>query len=320
MTTTDSTMSPPLARLVGVTRRFGDVVALDDVSLDIAPGSIVGLLGPNGAGKSTLLSLLEGRRRPTSGNVELFGRAPDDPRARQRLGCTPQETGLPETLRVSEVLDFVSAHFDDAADRDVIASEFGLEPLLRKQTGALSGGQKRRLAVALAFVGNPRLVLLDEPTTGLDVDARHVLWNALRRQHERGATVVITSHYLEEIEALAERVVVIGEGRVLADDDLAAVLGRVGLRRVSLGGVPAETLDRMDGVVRTETDGGTVTAWVRDADSVVRALVRDGAAFTGLTVRPATLEEAFLTLTAGSGGDASSGAVPAVPYDDRRSA
>lgn len=317
MTTIDA---PPLARLTGVTRRFGDVVALDDVSLDIASGSIVGLLGPNGAGKSTLLSLLEGRRRPTSGTVELFGRPPSDPRSRQRLGCTPQETGLPETLRVSEVLDFVSAHFEDAADRAVIASEFGLEPLLRKQTGALSGGQKRRLAVALAFVGNPSLVLLDEPTTGLDVDARHVLWNALRRQHDRGATIVITSHYLEEIEALAERVVVIGEGRVLADDGLAAVLGRVGLRRMSLDGVSAEALERIDGVVRTETDGGTVTAWVRDADSVVRTLVRDGAAFAGLTVRPATLEEAFLTLTSGSSGDVPAGAhaVSAARADDRR--
>jgi ABC-2 type transport system ATP-binding protein len=305
-------VSAPLARLTNVTRRFGDVVALDDVSLDIEPGSIVGLLGPNGAGKSTLLSLLEGRRRPTTGSVELFGRAPGDPRARQRLGCTPQETGLPETLRVSEVLDFVAAHFDDAADRRAIAAEFGLDTLLRKQTGALSGGQKRRLAVALAFVGNPRLVLLDEPTTGLDVDARRVLWEALRRQHERGATIVVTSHYLEEIEALAERVVVIGDGRVLADDALAAVLGRVGLRRVTVDGVAAGDLAAIDGVVRTETTGRRVTAWVRDSDAVVRALVVAGSPFSGLTVRPATLEEAFLTLTTHAG--------PTAPPHDRISA
>jgi ABC-2 type transport system ATP-binding protein len=295
MTITDTS---PLARLTRVTRRFGDVTALDDVSLDIAPGSIVGLLGPNGAGKTTLLSLLEGRRRPTSGTVELFGLAPDDPRARQRLGCTPQETGLPDTLRVSEVLDFVAAHFDDAADRGTIAAEFGLEPLLRKQTGALSGGQKRRLAVALAFIGNPRLVLLDEPTTGLDVDARHTLWNALRRQHERGATIVVTSHYLEEIEALAERVVVIGAGRVLADDDLAGVVGRVGVRRVTLDRADQAVVAAMDGVVRTETDGAGLTAWVRDSDAFVRALIASAAPFEGLAVRRATLEEAFTTLTA----------------------
>lgn len=299
MTAPDTaTDTRPLARLTGVSRRFGDVVALDDVSLDIAPGSIVGLLGPNGAGKTTLLSLLEGRRRPSSGRVELFGLAPDDPRARQRLGCTPQETGLPDTLRVSEVLDFVAAHFDDAADRATIATEFGLEPLLRKQTGALSGGQKRRLAVALAFIGNPRLVLLDEPTTGLDVDARHTLWNALRRQHERGATIVVTSHYLEEIEALAERVVVIGRGRVLVDDDLAGVLGRVGLRRVTIDEADAATIERIDGVVRIDGDDRGLTAWVRDSDAFVRALVASGTPFAGLTVRRATLEEAFTTLTA----------------------
>lgn len=315
MTTTDAV---PLARLVGVTRAFGSVVALDDVTLDIAPGAIVGLLGPNGAGKTTLLSLLEGRRRPTSGTVELFGRRPSDARARQRLGCTPQETGLPDTLRVSEVLDFVAAHFDDAADRATIAAEFGLDPLLRKQTGALSGGQKRRLAVALAFIGNPRLVLLDEPTTGLDVDARHTLWNALRRQHERGATIVVTSHYLEEIEALAERVVVIGQGRVLADDDLDGVLGRVGLRRVTLEHADAATVARIDGVVRTETDGHALTAWVKDSDAFVRALVASGTPFAGLTVRRATLEEAFLTLTADA--NASGGAGSPSTSNDRISA
>ncbi|RUQ87795.1 ABC transporter ATP-binding protein [Labedella gwakjiensis] len=290
--------TPPLARLTDVTRRFGEVTALDHVSLDIAPGSIVGLLGPNGAGKSTLLSLLDGTRRPTTGTVELFGRAPGDPRARQRLGCTPQETGLPDTLRVGEVLDFVAAHFDDAADRTTIAAEFGLDPLLRMQTGALSGGQKRRLAVALAFIGNPRLVLLDEPTTGLDVEARHTLWDALRRQHERGATIVVTSHYLEEIEALAERVIVIGRGRVLADDDLAGVLGRVGLRCVTLDGVDAAVVERMDGVVRIDVDGRGLTAWVRDSDAFVRSLVASAAPFDGLAVRRASLEEAFTTLTA----------------------
>jgi ABC-2 type transport system ATP-binding protein len=320
MTTQDTTTETrPLARLTGVSRRFGDVVALDDVSLDIAPGSIVGLLGPNGAGKTTLLSLLEGRRRATSGRVEIFGLAPDDPRARQRLGCTPQETGLPDTLRVSEVLDFVAAHFDDAADRGTIAAEFGLEPLMRKQTGALSGGQKRRLAVALAFIGNPRLVLLDEPTTGLDVDARHTLWSALRRQHERGATIVVTSHYLEEIEALAERVVVIGNGRVLADDDLAGVLGRVGLRRVTLDRVDPERVRSLDGVVRVDdvdpaAAGSAVTAWVRDSDAFVRSLVVSGTPFEGLAVRRATLEEAFLTLTSES--DAS----PTITSPERMSA
>src|SRR5690606_11905636 len=159
-----------LARLDRVTRRFGDITALDDVSLEIGSGRIVGLLGPNGAGKSTLLSLLQGQRRPTSGTVELLGGNPSDARSRRGLGCTPQQTALPPVLRVGEVIDLVSAHFENPIPKQEIAEEFGFSDLLRRQTGSLSGGQQRRISVALAFVSRPKLVLLDEPTTGLDVD------------------------------------------------------------------------------------------------------------------------------------------------------
>lgn len=287
-----------LARLDHVTRRFGDVTALDDVSLEIGSGRIVGLLGPNGAGKSTLLSLLQGLRRPTSGTVELFGGSPGDHRNRRMLGCTPQETALPPTLRVGEVLDYVGAHFEDPAPKQELAEQFGFPDLLRRQTGSLSGGQKRRISVALAFVGRPKLVLLDEPTTGLDVDARRVLWAAVKAQQAAGATVVVTSHYLEEIEALAERVVVIGEGRVLADDDLSAVLDRVGLRMLRLfTGHPQQVSALQEVVDARPEDDGAYTFFVRDADEAVRSLVGADIPFRGLTVRGATLEEAFLTLT-----------------------
>ncbi|WP_317451825.1 ABC transporter ATP-binding protein [Microbacterium sp. NIBRBAC000506063] len=217
-----------LAALDRVSRRYGEQLAVDDVSLEIGAGSIVGLLGPNGAGKTTLLSLLQGLRRPSSGTVTLLGGNPLDARNRRALGSTPQETALPEALRVSEVVDYVGGHFGDRVPTARLAEEFGLTEFLRRQCGSLSGGQKRRVAVALAFVGRPRLVLLDEPTTGLDVDARRALWAAIRRQHAAGTTIVVTSHYLEEIEALAQRVVVMGEGRVLADDAVHAVLAQVG--------------------------------------------------------------------------------------------
>src|SRR5690606_33889622 len=140
-------------------------------------------------GKTTLLSLLQGQRKPTSGTVELFGGNPRDYRTRTALGSTPQETALPPTLKVGEVVDFVGKHYADPVSTAELADEFGFADLLRRQTGALSGGQKRRVSVALAFVGRPKLVLLDEPTTGLDVDARRTLWDAVRRQHEHGATV-----------------------------------------------------------------------------------------------------------------------------------
>jgi ABC-2 type transport system ATP-binding protein len=295
-----------------VTRRYGDRLALDGVDLCVAAGEIVGLLGPNGAGKSTLINLLVGIRRPTSGTVELFGGSPLDPANRRHLGVTPQETGLPPTLRVGEVVDYVSAHFQrrsrsasdhgpDPLPRRELLARFGLDELARRQTGGLSGGQRRRLAVALAFVGRPRMVVLDEPTTGLDVEVRHVLWEAIRAFHAEGGTVLLTSHYLEEVEALADRVVVLGDGRVLADDSVAAVRGLVGVHRVSVAAGRLDSLGalrELPGVVSASESDGRLHVLTPDADELVRALVRSGIAFRDLEVRPTTLEESFLRLTA----------------------
>ncbi|MER7365585.1 ABC transporter ATP-binding protein [Nonomuraea wenchangensis] len=287
-----------LARAVEAGRRYGDVLALDRVSLDIRAGELVGLLGPNGAGKSTLINLFVGLRRPSSGTVELLGGSPTDPARRRAIGMTPQETGLPESLRVGEIVDFVSAHFPDPVERGELLARFGLEDLARRQVGGLSGGQRRRLAVALAFAGRPRLVFLDEPTTGLDVEARRTLWDGIRSFQQEGGTVLVTSHYLEEIEALAERVVVIGHGRVLADDTVAAVRDFVGVRKVSL---TAADLPELPGVLGSEHRDGRIELLTTDPDRLVVELVRSGAPFSGLEIRPTTLEEAFLALTATSG-------------------
>ncbi|MGV8882016.1 MAG: ABC transporter ATP-binding protein [Rhodoglobus sp.] len=282
-----------LATLDHVTRRFGTVTAVDDVSLTIQPGTILGLLGPNGAGKTTIISLLQGLRKASSGTVTLFGGDPSDARNRVRLGSTPQETALPDSLKVGEVITFVGSHFPDRRPAAELAEEFGLTDLLRRQIGSLSGGQKRRVSVALAFAGNPSLVLLDEPTTGLDVDARHTLWQAIRAQHDRGATVVLTSHYLEEIEALAERVVVMARGQVVADDSLAGILSQVGGKLVTLRSPQFDKVAELAGVLRAEGD----TLLVADSDAFLARLVNSGLEFSDLTVRGASLEEAFLSLT-----------------------
>ena len=288
-------MTGMLARWRGVTRRYGDVLALDDVSLDVPPGQVVGLLGPNGAGKSTLINLLLGIRRPDSGTVELFGGDPRLPANRTLLGSTPQETALPPTLKVREVLDFVAGHHPDPVPTAELLEDLGLTEQAGRQTGGLSGGQRRRLSVALALVGRPRLLVLDEPTTGLDVDARHLLWQRVRSFHVDGGTVVVTSHYLEEIEALAQRVVVIASGRVLVDDTLDAVRARVQQRRVS---VRAGVLPDLQHVVRAEAgDGGRWSLYTDDSDALVRELVRADVGFRDLEVAPASLEEAFLALT-----------------------
>jgi ABC-2 type transport system ATP-binding protein len=284
-----------LAQTFSVGRTYRSVNALHDVSLSVAAGELVGLLGPNGAGKTTLLNLLTGVRRPTSGRVELFGGDPTRAENRRRIGVTPQETGLPATLRVGECVDLVAAHFPDPLPRGELLERFGLADLARRQTGGLSGGQRRRLAVALAFVGRPRLVFLDEPTTGLDVSARHALWEGIRAFHADGGTVLLTSHYLEEIEALAQRVVVLGEGRVLADDTVDAIRSRVGVRRVSLR---ATDLPALAGVLHESHVDGRTDLLTTDADQLVRDLVAKGVAFNDLEVRPTSLEEAFLTLTA----------------------
>jgi len=284
-----------LAQTFSVGRTYRSVNALHDVSLSVAAGELVGLLGPNGAGKTTLLNLLTGVRRPTSGRVELFGGDPTRAENRRRIGVTPQETGLPATLRVGECVDLVAAHFPDPLPRGELLERFGLADLARRQTGGLSGGQRRRLAVALAFVGRPRLVFLDEPTTGLDVSARHALWEGIRAFHGDGGTVLLTSHYLEEIEALAQRVVVLGEGRVLADDTVDAIRSRVGVRRVSLR---ATDLPALAGVLHESHVDGRTDLLTTDADKLVRELVATGVAFNDLEVRPTSLEEAFLTLTA----------------------
>jgi ABC-2 type transport system ATP-binding protein len=287
-----------VARTIGVSRRYGPVVALDAVSLEIGSGELVGLLGPNGAGKSTLVNLFVGLRRPTSGQVEVFGGDPRDPAFRRLVGMTPQETGLPATLRVGECVDFVRAHYDQPLGTAELLERFGLSGLERRQTGGLSGGQKRRLAVALAFVGRPRLVFLDEPTTGLDVEARRSLWDGIRTFHADGGTVVLTSHYLEEVEALASRVVVLGGGRVLADGDVEQVRGMVAVRRVSFAAAELTEVADLPGVRSIERDGDRYHLLTVDADQLVRDLVASRVPFSDLEVRQTSLEDAFLSLTA----------------------
>ena len=284
-----------------MTQLFGQTVALSDVTLEVHAGSIIGLLGPTGAGKSTLISLLQGLRRPSRGEVRIFGGDPRIPENRQQLGSTPQETALPPLLTVREVVEFVSAHFANPVPVTELLAQFGLTELERRRTGQLSGGQRRTLSVALAFAGRPALVLLDEPTTGLDVDARSALWQVLRERHEAGATLVVTSHYIEEIEQLADRVVVVDSGRILADDSLAGVLAGAGRRIVEFRTSAVDRIPAATGVepgsIHHTASTGRVQVRVADSDAFIRCLVRSGLDFSELTTRGASLEEAFLHLT-----------------------
>ena len=272
-----------VACLAEVTKQFGSTRALDGASVSIEAGEPVALLGPNGAGKSTALKLLLGQLRPDAGRVALFGADPRRPDTRRRVGVAPQESYFPATLRVRELLELVRAHFTDPVPLDGLVERFGLVDLTRRQLGGLSGGERRRVGVALAFAGNPRFVVLDEPTTGLDLAARSAVWAAIRAHTGAGGTLLLTTHQLEEADTLATRVVLIEQGRVVADGTNAAIKAAAGMTVVSYRGA----------------GGDRRRLFVRDGGAAVAQLVREGVALDELEVRPVTLEEA-IALRAGA--------------------
>ena len=204
------------AELRGVRKRYGGAVALDDVDLDLRYGETVALVGPNGAGKSTALSLLLGLRRPDAGAARLDGLDPALPQARRRVGVVPQEIDFPAALRVREIVDLVRVHYSEPEPRAALLERFGARGLAERQAGGLSGGERRRVALALAFAGRPRILFLDEPSAGLDLESRRSLWQAVREHRRRGGATLLTTHYLEEAAELADGVVVLVRGRVVA--------------------------------------------------------------------------------------------------------
>ena len=212
-----------VARLSGVAKRYGSITALDGVDLVLQRGELLAVLGPNGAGKSTSISLLLGLIRPDGGRAELFGMDPQQIDARRRIGVMLQSAMLPPTLRVGELLRLVASYYPHPRPLKESAALAGIDDLLNRAYGKLSGGQQRRVQFALALCGRPELVFLDEPTVGMDIDARRKLWSAMRNLVAEGCSIVLTTHYLEEAEALAQRVVVMAKGRVLSEGSVDAL-------------------------------------------------------------------------------------------------
>jgi ABC-2 type transport system ATP-binding protein len=266
----------------GIAKSYGSVRALRSLSLAVRRGEVVALLGPNGAGKTTALEIALGLRNPDDGSVRLFDGSPRDVATRRRLGVTPQETGFLDMLRLDEIVSFVAAHYPRPASVAATLERFGLAPMAERRAGTLSGGESRRLAVALAFVGNPELIVMDEPTTGLDVESRRRLWQGVRDVGER-SSILFTTHYLEEAEAHATRVLVLDRGSLLFDGSARALRERMGGRLLTYVG-----------------PDGPVTVTSEDSDAYVRELVASGVPFSGLEISRPSLEEAFLLLTGGS--------------------
>ncbi len=279
-------------------KRYGTVRAVYDVTFRVEPGEIVALLGRNGAGKTTTIELLLGLRAPDAGSASIRGHAPTTRNARVHVGAMPQHTGFPDGLRVSELLALAAAHYPTPVAAKEILATFDLTELADKRVGELSGGQQRRVALALAFVGNPSVVMLDEPSTGLDVEARRALWEQIRHAADETRCVLFTTHYLEEAEALATRIIVIDGGELRFDGAPRAFRERFGACRLEYIGAPLVHLVPEGATSRTP-DGRTVVT-TDDTDAYVRALVASATPFSNLRITQSSFEEVFLDLVGGN--------------------
>jgi ABC-2 type transport system ATP-binding protein len=298
-----SSPTPVLAELRGATKTYGSgngaVRAVQDLDLRVHAGELLAVLGPNGAGKTTAVGMLTGLTRPTAGTATLFGRDPRDLVARRRVGAMLQTSGVPETLRVRELLAQFRGYYPHPLPVADLVALAGLEGLERRRFGDLSGGQQRRVLFAIALSGDPELLFFDEPTTGMDVEVRRGLWSTLRSLAGSGRGVVLTTHYLEEADALADRVVVVHQGRAIAEGTPAQVKSLVPGRRVRARTcTTVEAAGRWPGVQHADRQGAWLELLVTDAEAVVRRLLDDDPGLTGLTVTEPSLEEAFLALTA----------------------
>lgn len=287
-----------LARLHQASKAYGKVPALRGVDLALRSGELLALLGPNGAGKTTAIGLLLGLLRVDSGSAELFGRNPQDLAARRCIGVMLQDAALPATLRVGELVRLVSSYYPAPRSVAESAELAGVSDLLHRPYGKLSGGQQRRVQFALALCGRPRLLFLDEPTVGMDIEARQKLWAAIRHLVAEGNSVVLTTHYLEEAEALADRVCVMARGRIISEGSVDALRARIALRRVWCATtLPLEEVAAWPEVAEARIDGGRLCLSTEYPELLVRRLLAADLHLSALEVRAAGLAEAFTELT-----------------------
>jgi ABC-2 type transport system ATP-binding protein len=287
-----------VASLEAVNKNYGNVRALRGVDFRVRAGEIVALLGPNGAGKTTAVKLLLGLMPPNAGRVRVFGGDPTNPENRMRTGAMLQVGRVPETLRVREHIDLFSTYYPKPMSSTEILAAAGLEKLSDRKFGELSGGQRQRVLFALAICGDPDLLFLDEPTVGLDVEARRLLWDEIRELVSRGKTVLLTTHYLQEADALADRVAVINQGEIIAQGTPAEIKAQTSGKRIRcITSLSIPSLRQIPGVTEVKDDREAVEIHAREAEPVVRELLARDPMLSGLEITSAGLEEAFLALT-----------------------
>ncbi|MFJ5551270.1 ABC transporter ATP-binding protein [Streptomyces sp. NPDC093225] len=299
-TTTVKSTATSVVHFENVTKSYGPVRAVDGLSLELHAGETVALLGPNGAGKSSTLDLLLGLRTPDSGTVRLFGGTPQQAISGGRVGAMLQSGGLMEEVTVRELVSLGCSLHPKAHPVDEVLARAGITEIADRRVDKLSGGQEQRVRFALATAGANDLIVLDEPTTGMDVTSRQAFWATMREQADQGRTVLFATHYLEEADAIADRVLVLHRGRLLADGTAAEIKARAGARRISFDlsdPVDEDALHGLPFLTRLEVNGRTVRLQSADADATVHAVYAAGLYPRNLEVAGLGLEQAFIALT-----------------------
>jgi ABC-2 type transport system ATP-binding protein len=299
MTITESAVSTGGVSLRGLTKSFGPVRAVDGIDLVVAPGETVALLGPNGAGKSTTIDMVLGLNKPDAGEVRVFGMTPEQAVQRGAIGAMLQTGELIRDLTVRELLAMMASLYPTPAPIDDVVDVTGLHDIVDRRTNKLSGGQTQRVRAAIALISNPDLLVLDEPTVAMDVEGRHLFWNSVRRIAASGKTIVFATHYLEEADTYADRIVLMARGRIVADGPATEIKATVGLRtiRATLPGVDVAALSILDGVKNAERRGDSVVLHCSDSDAAIRELLPAYPNACDIEIAGAGLEQAFLMLT-----------------------
>jgi ABC-2 type transport system ATP-binding protein len=300
----DRPMSAPEQGRMGielskVAKSYGSVQAVRGIDLGVAPGETVALLGPNGAGKTTTIDMIFGLARPDSGTVSVFGASPTEAVRSGWIGGTLQDGSPPDQLKVRELVTLMASYYPHPLGVDDVLRQTGTADLAGRWASKLSGGQAQRVRFAAALVGDPDLLVLDEPTSGIDVEGRIEFWQAMRAVAERGKTILFATHYLEEADANADRIVLMARGRIVADGPATEIKAKVGSRsiRATLPGVDLAELQALPGVLSAERHGEAITLSCSDTDAALSALLISFPGTRDTEVRGASLEEAFLELT-----------------------
>jgi ABC-2 type transport system ATP-binding protein len=281
-----------------VTKQFEKKIAVNNISLEIPKGQIVTFLGPNGAGKSTTINMMLGILKPTKGMVLLNGKNPQKHQNRQCLGAMLQHIGLPDTLKPLELVELWSSYYPNPLPQHQIIEMAGLAEIVKTRFGELSGGEKRRVAFALAICGNPEILFLDEPSAGLDIQSRNLLWTEIKNFASLKKTVVLCTHYLDEADTLSNRIVLMNKGEILADDTPQHIKAKVGKKTIRFKtSLPAEKFEQLPTVEKVFEQSGYTHIETNSPEFILRGLFSMDISTLDLEVNSVNLEDAFLTLT-----------------------